>query len=615
MKAQQAHAEGRLTEALAHYAAILERDSSHPEALHFQGLLAHQTGRTQEALPLIERSLALRPKNVLFLTNTGLILQAIGDWKKAETIYRELTCLVPTNGKAWYSLGCTLLENNKIDEAEQAYRKAVELPDVDPEYWKQWGITLLKLGRPGDAEEALRCFKRVIAADPNDAEGHNNMGIALGLLRRTDEALAASRTAIKLDPRSWQPWLNLAQIHLQNDEVENALDVYQTGMELAADKDRFNYTLGHTLNLLGKFDTAVTFFRRAYEKNPRDLGALSLFINHQEFASVDDALLLKARAAVDAATDESPDIINLCFALGKIMDRLEQYDAAFAYYQRGNRLRYGAIQFNREAHRQYVDSIIQQYDAGAISRSAVCGNPSETPIYIVGMPRSGTTLTEQIIASHPLVAGGGERGFWGAVEKDRACNGRLDQADIASLAQACLNDLAGVVKAANKPAVRVTDKMPHNFLRVGLIHSVFPNARIIHVRRHPVDNCLSIYFQTFRGDHPYAYDLEDLAFYRREYERLMHHWRETMPADRYLEFDYEDLVTDQEGISRKLIAFCGLEWDDACLDFHENKRAIKTASIWQVRQKIYASSVERWRHYTAHIKPLLALLEESPETA
>jgi hypothetical protein len=168
---------------------------------------------------------------------------------------------------------------------------------------------------------------------------------------------------------------------------------------------------------------------------------------------------------------------------------------------------------------------------------------------------------------------------------------------------------------AGKQATRVTDKMPHNFLRAGLIHAVLPNARIIHVRRHPVDNCLSIYFQNFKGEHPYAYDLDNLAFYRREYERLMQHWREVMPADRYFEFDYEDLVADQEGMSRKLLNFCGLEWDDACLNYHENERAIKTASVWQVRQKIYTSSVERWRNYAAHIGPLMSLLETRAATA
>jgi len=500
------------------------------------------------------------------------------------------------------------MEQGNIDEAEQAYRKAVALDDSNPEYAKNLGIALLKLGRPGDIEEASRYFKKVIAGDPGDAEGHNNLGIALGLLNRREEALAASRAAIQLNPRAWQPWLNLAQIYLRNDEVENALDVYQSGVELAADKDIFNLTLGHTLNLLGKFDTALAFFRRAYEKNPKDIGILSQFISHQKFKSIDDPLLLNARAAVDASTGKGDALIDLCFVLGKIMDKLEQFEDAFAYYQRGNQLRSQTLQFDQGSHRQYIDSLIKQYDASGIETLRAFGNPSEIPIYIVGMPRSGTTLTEQIIASHPLVAGGGERIFWSKIEKEWSAKGKPDQTTIESIAKACLCDLS-VVRAPGKQIRRVTDKMPDNFLRVGLIHATFPNARIIHVRRHPIDNCLSIYFQHFRGDHPYAYDLDNLAFYRHEYERLMRHWRSVIPANRFFEFNYEDLVADQDGMSRKLIEFCNLEWDNACLDFHENERAIKTASVWQVRQKIYTSSVERWRHYEAHIAPLMALQE------
>lgn len=614
LQAQKAHTDGRLAEAQARYAAILERHPGHPEANHFQGLLSHQTGRTQSALPLIERSLSLRPQNKLFLTNAGLIYQTVGDWKKAEAAYRGLTRLMPKDGMAWQNLGRILLQQGRIEEAEQAYHQAVSLDETNPEYAKNLGITLLKLNRPGDAEVALRCFRKVIAADPGDADGHNNLSIAFGLLNRREEAVAAARTAIRLDPRSWQPWLNLAQIHLRNDEVEEALEVYQNGIELAADKDIFNFTLGHTLNILGKFDSALTFFRRAYERNPNDLGLLSQVISHQKFSRVDDPLLVKARAAVDASTDEGDAVVDLCFVLGKIMDKLEQFDDAFAYYKRGNRMRSQTVQFDQNSHRQHIESITKQYDAAMIGKLRAYGNPSQTPIYIVGMPRSGTTLTEQIIASHPLVAGGGERVFWADAEKEWNGNGLGLSIDVDAIAQACLDDLAKI-KAGSKQVQHVTDKMPGNFLRVGLIHAVFPNARIIHVRRHPVDNCLSIYFQHFRGNHPYAYDLENLAFYRREYERLMQHWREVMPADRYFEFDYEELVADQEGMSRKLIEFCGLEWDDACLNFHENERAIKTASVWQVRQKLYTSSVNRWKHYEAHIAPLMALLKTTTQVA
>lgn len=608
IRGQQAHSTGRFSEAEGVYSAILRRRPDHPEALHFQGLLYHQSGRHQIASSHIERSLSLRPRNTQFLANAGLVFQALGNWGKAAEIYQKLTEFTPLDDKAWYNFGLALQETGKIDQAEKAYRKATELEQTNSEYWKNLGLVLLKMQRSGDLEDALICFRKVTVLNKNDTEGFNNLSIVFGLLGDRDAALEAAQEAIKLDPHSWQPWLNLAQLYLRNDEVDEALAVYQKGIELAADKDKFNFTIGHTLNMLGKFDTATTFFKRAYEKTPWDLGILSQFINHQTFPTVDDPLLLKARTAVDEASDESSAVASLCFSLGKILDKFEQYESAFEYYHRGNRLRAKSLNFKPETHRKYIDSIIDRYNIHSIKSKRILGNPSEMPIYIVGMPRSGTTLTEQIIASHPLVAGGGERGFWSEVEKATDSNDTCEFNTIESIANACLEDL-GKVKIQNKQPIRVTDKMPHNFLRVGMIHTTFPNARIIHVRRHPIDNCLSIFFQNFRDDHAYAFDLEHLSFYRREYERLMQHWRELMPSDRYFEFDYEDLVADQEGMSRKLLEFCGLEWDDACLNFHENKRAIKTASIWQVRQKIYSSSVERWRHYQPYISPLLSLLD------
>ncbi len=609
MQAQQAHSEGRLAQAEVLYTSILDREPNNPEAIHFQGLLTHQTGRTQLALSLIERSLALRPQSAPFLTNAGLIYQAAGNWKMAVASFRKLAQLTPGDTKAWHNLGEALEQLGHTDEAIDACRRAASLAQSDSALWTGLAVKLIHRGQPADLEEAVVHSRKAISLAPNDAENHNNLAVALGLLHRRDEAVKAAQVAIQLAPQSSQPWLNLARIHVLSGDVNSALDAYEKGAELAPDVDLFYRSLANLLTEAGKFNDAIPFFRLLYERNPNNLGMLGRFIRYQKFTGVDDPLLLKARAAVDAAGDQEEGVSMLCFALGVILDKMEQYAAAFDYYARGNHIRAQNLHYDREAHHQYVGAIIQMYDADTLAKLRVLGNPNETPIIIVGMPRSGTTLTEQIIAAHPQVAGGGERGFWGAREPKEL----PDQALINSLAQACLKDLASVPGADQ--ARKTTDKMPGNFLRVGLIHAVFPNARIIHVQRHPVDNCLSIFFQSFNEYHPYSFDLEDLVHYRQEYERLMQHWREVMPADRYFEFDYEDLVADQEGMSRKLIDFCGLEWDDACLNYHQNEQVIKTASVWQVRQKIYTTSVARWRHYEPYIQPLMALLENPPETA
>lgn len=607
MQAQKAHSEGRLLEAQALYASILSREPNNPEATHFQGLLAHQTGKSQLALSLVERSLSLRPQNVHFLTNAGLIYHAVGNWKMAESSYRKLTKLSPSDEKAWHNLGHALVQLENTDEAVEAFRQAASLSKSDSAPYTDLAVRLIHRGQPGDMEEAVGCSKKAISLSPNKADGYNNLAVALGLLQRRDEAVRAAQMAIQLSPQASQPWLNLARIHVLSGDVDSALKAYEKGAELAPDVDLFYSSVANTLTMVGKFDDAMAFFKLVYERNPKDLGALGRFIRYHKFHGVQDQLLVKARASVDASKDEDAGVVVLCFTLGMILDKMGQYAQAFDYYARGNRIRAQDLQFDRESNSRHIDSIIQKYGASTIVSLRVFGNPSEAPIIIVGMPRSGTTLTEQIIAAHPMVAGGGERDFW---YKADSLETALDKNLLASIGKACLNDMASIPNADK--ALKMTDKLPDNFMRVGLIHTVFPNARIIHVRRHPVDNCLSIFFQNFGAHHPYAYGLEDLAHYRRGYERLMHHWREVMPANRYFEFNYEDLVADQEGMSRKLIEFCGLPWDDTCLNYHQNEQTIRTASLWQVRQKIYTTSVERWRYYEPYIKPLMALLEETP---
>lgn len=222
------------------------------------------------------------------------------------------------------------------------------------------------------------------------------------------------------------------------------------------------------------------------------------------------------------------------------------------------------------------------------------------------MPRSGTTLVEQILSSHSFVKAGGEIGFWPNFINDRLLSA------IATLPSRQLQEIGNLyvqtLKSIDKEALHVTDKMPANFAFLGLIHAIFPQARFIHCRRNPLDTCLSIYFQKFSGTHPYAYDLKDLVFFYRQYVKLMNHWRCILPADRLYEISYEDLISDQEFHSRQLISFVGLEWEEACLNFHKTDRIVRTASSWQVRQGLYRTSLERWRNYERHLGALVQLM-------
>jgi hypothetical protein len=335
-------------------------------------------------------------------------------------------------------------------------------------------------------------------------------------------------------------------------------------------------------------------------------------MTEQEIAAVHSLIASGRLSQVDQSV--------LHFTLGNVLDRQEQWDAAFAHFQQGNSLRREWQQstgraFDAAAHREWVDKLIETFDQrffqerNSSQKGAAVGSASEVPVFVVGMPRSGSTLVAHILSSHPQVVSLGE--LWEVTEYVKAlgqkgaahggypgCARSVKKADLRALANQylqCVSRLAG-------PAQRIVDKMPQNFLFLGVINLLFPRARVIDCRRDPLDVCLSCYFQNFNGIE-FAWSQEDLGQYHIEYERLMAHWKKVLPI-RMMEVRYEDLVARQEEVSRELIAFCGLEWDDRCLTFHKNPRPVRTASAAQVRRPMYNSAVGRWQHYAAHLQPL-----------
>jgi hypothetical protein len=309
--------------------------------------------------------------------------------------------------------------------------------------------------------------------------------------------------------------------------------------------------------------------------------------------------------------------LMLRFAIGKYCDDVGDHGQAFSNYQRANELakRCGPAH-ERQSLSGTIDLIIRSYDGQWVNRQRAPVQRSDRPVFIVGMLRSGTTLAEQILASHPQVYGAGELSFW-----SENAAGALTKASLADLSPVRMSDAMiadlgirylQVLRELSPDAPRVIDKLPTNFLFLGLIHAALPQARIIHLRRHPIDTCLSIYFQHFEAANTYANDLEDLAHYYSEYWRLMKHWRAILPDDAILEVPYEGLVADLPTWARRMLEFIGLSWDARCLDFDRTARPVVTASKWQVRQKLFKSSVERWRHYEPFVAPLAPLLELRP---
>jgi tetratricopeptide (TPR) repeat protein len=359
----------------------------------------------------------------------------------------------------------------------------------------------------------------------------------------------------------------------------------------------------------GQFQEAEESSLRALAIDPDFPNAWAGIAGHRKMTP-EDGPWLKATSALVAKRLPLRHTITLRYALGKYFDDLKQYDQAFAQYQQANELSksYG-LRYDATAHSDRVNRIIAASDADSLRRLQARAHSSDRPVFIVGMPRSGTSLTEQILASHPAVFGAGELTYWGrsfTAFEEAGLNSDSAAELIPGFAAAYLDRLATL----SKDALKVVDKMPENFMNLGLIHAAFPHARIIHMRRHPIDTCLSIYFQYLMiNTHAYSNDFADMAHYYGEYLRLMDHWRDTIPAEVLLEIPYEGLIDDQEGWSRRMIEFIGLPWDPQCLDFHKTERVVATSSNWQVRQRIHAASAGRFKNYEKFVEPLRRLME------
>jgi tetratricopeptide (TPR) repeat protein len=352
---------------------------------------------------------------------------------------------------------------------------------------------------------------------------------------------------------------------------------------------------------------AQELFERALAADPTFAPAYSSIAAHRRMMREDTVWLQGAQALLAKPLPLDQEV-QLRYALGKCFDDIGEYDLAFTCHQEANELtkRYGGS-YDSARLTALIGRIVKRCDAAFVRAARPAASDSERPVFIIGMPRSGTSLTEQILASHPAVFGAGEVRFWdGAFATLEQASRRGDNLG------GCLGDLAEEylqrVSGRAGAALRITDKMPANFLYAGLIHAVFPRARMIHMGRHPLDTCLSVYFQNFFNVSPYANDLGNLAHYYGEYRRIMAHWRSVLPELALLEVPYEGLVQDAQGWTRRMLEFIGLPWDPKCLQFHQTDRVVITASKWQVRQKITAASVGRWRNYEKYLGPLRQLM-------
>jgi tetratricopeptide (TPR) repeat protein len=498
----------------------------------------------------------------------GDALLARGAYAEAADCYQELLQRDSHNAVACNNLGNALWSLGRFGDAEAQYRRAIKIRAKYPEALCNLGTLLRVTGRSIEAETPLR---QALKLKPAHLESQLSLGATLFFLGRLSEARSLLEKALKLAPRNADALITLGGVAAQE----------------------------------GRFAESETMYKRALEIDPKAAAGWAGLAGLRRMTAADGAWLKGAEAATAAGIKPFEES-TLRYAIGKYYDDTGDYPRAFRSYQRGNELdKLRGQPYEREQHARFVDDIVRVYTREALAGPHPGASDSEQPVFVVGMPRSGTSLTEQIIASHPSARGAGELSYWNfAVRKHE------DALRQALPAEALRQKLAAGYAAAlaqGTNALRVVDKATINSDYLGLIHSVFPRARIIYMRRDPIDTCLSCYFQQFSAVTSFTLDLSDLAHYYREHQRLIAHWRNALPPGSFLEVPYEGLVTDQEKWTRRILAFIGLPWDDRCLKYHLTENTVMTASYWQVRQPLYDTSVGRWRKYQKFIGPLLEL--------
>jgi tetratricopeptide (TPR) repeat protein len=515
--------------------------------------------------------------------------------------------LRPDLAEAHNNLGNALLSLRRYEEAAASYRRALDLRPNAPGAHANLGNALRALGR---SQEALIHCRRALELEPDSADAHLLMGNALFDVGALDEAVASYARALELEPDCIEAHIAAGKALRQIGRIAQAEESCRKALGVAADSSEALALLGEIQADRGRFDDAEQLFRRAIAIAPDQPEAWAGLARYRKMQP-DAAWLAAAQRLLGKSLPVTQEI-NLRYALGKYFDDVQDFDNAFSSYRLANELKKrSAKKYDAALLARRVDRIIALYDADWLLRARVQGNESRRPLFIVGMPRSGTTLTEQILASHPQAFGCGELRFWHSACVDYESaepRGAEDSGAIAAAAAKYLSLLA----AFSADASRVIDKMPANFMNLGLIHAAFPHARILHMRRNPLDTGLSIYFQIFSNTHLYANDLEDIAHYFAQYSRLMAHWRSTLPDGAILEVPYEKLVADPEPWIREIVRFAGLPWDPRCLEFHETERTVITASNWQVRQRMTTSAAGRWRNYEKYLGPLRRLTELEP---
>ena len=534
----------------------------------------HQAGLFKQAKDLYEQVLKTEPNNSDALQLLGLLASNVGQYEIAEQLMRRSLAILPDQTAVWSNLGLVLFYRGNMAESESCCRRAVELDPAHAMAYVNLGNALQGQRKLVEAEKAYRR-----AVDLKSPLGSNNLGILLREQGRSEDEIEAYRNAVKLHPEYVEAWKNLGVALIESGRRGAGLECLERVLKLDSN-DAETHRFVAVVRKYSSRDAHVATMEELYNKSGQGE---------------------KAR-------------MHLAFALGKVYEDLGDWESSYSYLEQGNRLRRGRFQYSSRETAALVQSITETFTEDAFANRVDSGIDAPTPIFVLGMPRSGTSLVEQILASHPEVYGAGElpylpRLLWSRQREGGNSAYPLKPADLIREKLRELGDeYLRLVRRHCSSARYIVDKLPENFLHVGMIRLMLPGARIVHCRRDARATCWSIFKTFFTGHLPYAYDQRELGEYYRCYERLMQHWSRVLPGLMH-EVEYEELVESQEHNTRLLLDYCGLGWEQACLDFHSTRRSVRTASAAQVHRPMYQTSVAAWKDYRAYLEPLIETLE------
>jgi tetratricopeptide (TPR) repeat protein len=590
------------------FGVILAAQPEHFGALVGTGTICSQANRLDESRHCFERAVAIDGASAEARGSLGAVEAAAGRREIAVGHYLKALALAPDHPGILYAYATLLQSLSRNDEAMAALRRAIA---NRPQHLDAHFLLGNLLYADGKDIEAAKCYLAVLNYSPHHAETHNNLGNVLLRQGHPERAIAHYKKAIASKPDYADAHGNLGNALLELNRLEESIEQNLLALKLKPARFGSHNNLGVAYQALGRFDEATAAFERALALSPDEAPIHLNLANIKRFKPGDHRLPV-LRSLLDRVDQLDPEKeIAAHFAMGKALADLGDHDAAFQHLQAANALKRTTFAYDEAQRLAAMKHVADRFTPEFFQAHAGHGDPSWSPIFIVGMPRSGTTLLEQVLASHSQVFGAGE------LETFKNAIGQCAKAQhvappypdlVASLSSEQITELGNTytaqVRALAPDVPHIVDKMPLNFLFVGLIHLALPNAKIIHIRRDPLDTCVSCFSLLFTGSQPFAYDLGELGRYYRGYEDVMSHWHRVLPPGVMIDVHYEALVEDLEGTSRQVLEHCGLGWEDSCRDFQQTRRAVRTASLMQVREPLYRTSLGSWRRYEKFLGPL-----------